>query len=75
MWLKLYDDIRNFYIRFAVMTDMVGERLRLIAAGWSRRHEEALAQLDEAEREKRLAWEAYDEHERQRLTSKTSAQS
>jgi hypothetical protein len=57
------------------MIDMVGERLRLAAIGWSRRHEEAIEKLDEAEREKRLAWEAYDEHERQRLAAKSGAES
>jgi hypothetical protein len=55
------------------MIDMVGERLRLAAIGWSRRHEEAIEKLDEAEKEKRLAWEAYDEHERRRLTTKSAA--
>jgi hypothetical protein len=46
------------------------DRLLIIARGASRRHEDALSALDDAEREKRIAWENYDAYVGKHSTSK-----
>lgn len=56
------------------MTNSVGlDRLLANARGASRRHEEALKELDRAEREKRISWETYDREFAAARSQSTSA--